>query len=145
VAAAIGGERVGIRLSPYGVNAGMTAYPEIDETFKALVGQLAGTGILYVHLVDHSSMGAPEVPMALKRALRAAWPRAFILAGGFDRTGAEAALSEGRCDLVSFGRAFIANPDLVSRMQLGHAFNELDFSTFYTPGAKGYTDYPAIR
>jgi N-ethylmaleimide reductase len=142
-AAAIGGERVGIRLSPFGVNAGMTAYPEIDETFKALVARLAATGIQYVHVVDHSSMGAPEVPEALKRALRAAWPRTFILAGGFNTASAEAALREGRGDLVAFGRAFIANPDLVSRMERGQALNDPDFATFYTPGAKGYTDYPA--
>jgi N-ethylmaleimide reductase len=141
VAAAIGGDRVGIRLSPYGVNAGMTAYPEIDETYKALVARLAATGIQYVHLVDHSAMGAPEVPAALKRTLRAAWPRTFILAGGFDRASAEAALREGRGDLIAFGRAFLATPDLVSRMERGEAPNVPDFGTFYTPGAKGYTDY----
>jgi len=143
VAAAIGGERVGIRLSPYGVNAGMKPYPEIDETYTTLVPRLAGTGIQYVHLVDHSAMGAPPVPEELKRALRAAWPRTFILAGGFDRAGAEAALREGRADLVAFGRPFLANPDLVARLQRGTSLTPPDFATFYTPGPKGYTDYPA--
>ncbi len=142
-AAAIGGERVGIRLSPYGVNAGMVAYPEIDETYRKLVAALGPTGIQYVHLVDHSSMGAPTVPAELKLAMRKAWPRTFILAGGFDRESAEAALREGRCDLVAFGRAFLANPDLVRRLEGGLALNAPDFSTFYTPGSKGYTDYPA--
>jgi len=143
VAAAIGGERVGIRLSPYGVNAGMVAYPEIDETYRKLVPALAATGLQYVHLVDHSAMGAPPVPAALKLALRKAWPRTFILAGGFDRAGAEAALREGRADLVAFGRPFLANPDLVTRLQRGLPLNAPDFATFYTPGPKGYTDYPA--
>ena len=143
VAAAIGAGRVGIRLSPYGVNAGMVAYPEIDETYTALVPRLAATGIQYVHLVDHSAMGAPKVPEELKRALRAAWPRTFILAGGFDRTSAETALREGHADLVAFGRPFLANPDLVARLQRGQAMNAPDFATFYTPGPKGYTDYPA--
>lgn len=143
VAAAIGGERVGIRLSPYGVNAGMAAYPEIDETYRKLVAALAATGIQYVHLVDHSSMGAPAVPAELKLALRKAWPRTFILAGGFDRAGAEAALREGRADLVAFGRPFLANPDLVTRLERGLPLNPPDFGTFYTPGPKGYTDYPA--
>jgi len=143
VAAAIGGERVGIRLSPFGVNAGMVAYPEIDETYRKLVPALAATGLQYVHLVDHSAMGAPPVPAALKLALRKAWPRTFILAGGFDRASAEAALREGRADLVAFGRPFLANPDLVVRLQRGLPLNAPDFATFYTPGPKGYTDYPA--
>jgi len=141
VAAAIGGERVGIRLSPYGVNAGMVAYPEIDETYRKLVPALATTGVQYVHLVDHSAMGAPPVPAALKLALRQAWPRTFILAGGFDLAGAEKALQEGRADLVAFGRAFLANPDLVARMQRGLPLTAPTFATFYTPGPKGYTDY----
>jgi len=143
VVAAIGGQRVGIRLSPYGVNAGMVAYPEIDETYRKLVPALAATGVQYVHLVDHSAMGAPPVPAELKLALRKAWPRTFILAGGFDRASAEAALGEGRADLVAFGRPFLANPDLVARLQRGLPLNAPDFATFYTPGPKGYTDYPA--
>ena len=141
-AAAIGGDRVGIRLSPYGVNAGMQPYPEIEETYLALMPALARTGLRYVHVVDHSAMGAPEVPASLKLALRKAWPRTFILAGGFDRTGAEAALRENRGDLVAFGRPFLANPDLVKRYETGAELNAPDFATFYTPGEKGYTDYP---
>ena len=142
VAEAVGGERVGIRLSPYGVNAGMVAYPEIDETYRKLVPALVATGVQYVHLVDHSAMGAPPVPAELKLALRKAWPRTFILAGGFDRDGAEAVLREKRADLVAFGRPFLANPDLVERLKRGLPLNAPDFSTFYTPGPKGYTDYP---
>jgi N-ethylmaleimide reductase len=143
VAEAIGGERVGIRLSPHGVNAGMVAYPEIDETYRKLVPALGATGVQYVHLVDHSAMGAPPVPAELKLALRKAWPRTFILAGGFDRAGAEAALRDGRADLIAFGRPFLANPDLVARLEQGLPLNSPDFATFYTPGPKGYTDYPA--
>lgn len=141
VAAAIGGERVGIRLSPYGVNAGMQPYPEIDETYRKLVPALAGTGLQYVHLVDHSAMGAHPVPAELKLALRRAWPRTFILAGGFDRAGAEAALREGRADLVAFGRPFLANPDLVTRLERGLPLTPPDMATYYTPGVKGYTDF----
>ncbi len=141
-AAAIGGDRVGIRLSPHGVNAGMKPYPEIEQTFLALVPALAQTGIAYVHVVDHSAMGAPEVPAALKAAMRKAWPRTFILAGGFDRATAETALAQGGADLVALGRPFLANPDLVARLEKGAELNAPDFATFYTPGAKGYTDYP---
>jgi N-ethylmaleimide reductase len=142
VVAAIGGERVGIRLSPYGAGGGMKPYPEIDETYTRLVARLASAGLQYIHVVDHSAMGAPEVPETLKRALRLAWPRTFILAGGFDRATAEGALREGRCDLVAFGRKFLANPDLVTRLERGLTLNAPDFATFYTPGPKGYIDYP---
>jgi N-ethylmaleimide reductase len=142
MAAAIGGERVGIRLSPFGVNAGMKPYSEIETTYMTLLPRLAETGIQYIHVVDHSAMGAPEVPAALKLALRQAWPRTVILAGGFDRATAEAALREGRADLIAFGRPFLANPDLVTRLERGRPLNPPDFATFYTPGAKGYTDYP---
>jgi N-ethylmaleimide reductase len=143
VADAVGGERVGIRLSPYGVNAGMKPYPEIDETYLALVAALAPMGIQYIHVVDHSALGAPEVPAALKTALRQAWPRTVIASGGFDHETAEAALREGRGDLVAFGRPFISNPDFVARLERGLPLATPDFKTFYTPGPKGYTDYPA--
>ena len=142
VAQAVGGERVGIRLSPYGANAGMKPYPEIDATYIALLERLVPTGLQYVHLVDHSSMGAPVVPEALKWALRKAWPRMLIVSGGMDRAKAEAALREGKGDLVAFGRPFIANPDLVERLEKGISLAQPDPATFYTPGPKGYTDYP---
>jgi N-ethylmaleimide reductase len=144
VAAAIGGKRVGMRLSPHGVNAGMTAYPEIEETYRTLTLALADTGLQYLHLVDHSAMGAPPVPAALKLALRKAWPRTFILAGGFDRAGAEEVLRDGGADLVAFGRPFLANPDLVARLEHGAPLNAPDFATFYTSGPRGYTDYPVV-
>ena len=141
-AGAIGGERVGIRLSPYGVNAGMKPYPEIEETYTTLVPRLAAAGLAYVHLVDHSAMGAPPVPAELKTALRRAWPRTLILAGGFNAATAEVALEEGRADLIAFGRPFLANPDLVTRIENDLPLNAPEPATFYTPGAKGYTDYP---
>jgi N-ethylmaleimide reductase len=142
-AKAIGGDKVGIRLSPYGANGGMLPYPEIDETYLMLAAQLDAAGLVYLHVADHSSMGAPEVPESLKQALRKAWPRTLLLGGGFDHASAERAIREGRADLVGVGRAQLANPDLVTRWQKDLPLNKPDFSTFYTPGAKGYTDYPA--
>lgn len=142
---AIGGQRVGIRLSPYGVNAGMTPYEETDQTHLALVEKLVGTGVQYLHVVDHSAMGAPVVPASLKDAMRKAWPRTFIASGGFDRDTAESTLKSGKADLVAFGRPFLANPDLVPRLRQGIELNPPDFKTFYTPGATGYTDYPATH
>jgi N-ethylmaleimide reductase len=142
VAAVVGAHRLGIRLSPYGTNGGMKPYPEIDETYLELVTRLAPYGLQYIHLVDHSSMGAPPVPEHLKRSLRRAWPRTVILCGGLTRELAEAALRDGKGDMFAFGRSFLANPDLVERMERNLPLGKPDPSTFYTPGPKGYTDYP---
>ena len=141
---AIGAERVGIRLSPYGVFNATGAYAEVDAQYLALSAELSSLGLMYLHLLDHSAMGAPPVPAALKAQMRSAFKGPFILAGGFDGASAEAALAEGRADLIAFGRPFLANPDLVSRLQRGAPLNAPDMSTFYTPGAKGYTDYPTL-
>ncbi|MEY2861201.1 MAG: hypothetical protein RL392_1659 [Pseudomonadota bacterium] len=104
-------------------------------------GQRATAGLI---VLDHSAMGTPPVPETTKKALRAAFKGTFILAGGFDQDSAERALNDGRGELIAFGRPFIANPDWVARMQSGAAGNALDTSTFYTPGPKGYTDYPTL-
>lgn len=143
-AAAIGPERVGIRLSPYGVFNSTGAFPELEAQYLALTKELSSLGLLYLHVLDHSAMGAPPVPAAFKTSLRGAFKGLFILAGGFDAASAERALLEKQADLIAFGRPFLANPDLVARMQAGAPLNEPDMSTFYTPGPKGYTDYPAL-
>ena len=143
-AEAIGPERVGIRLSPYGVFNGTGEFQEVQAQYFALAAQLSALRLLYVHLVDHSSMGAPPVPADFKVKLRNGFDGLFILSGGFNRATAETALVEKRGDLVAFGRPMLANPDLVARMQLNAPLNEPDPSTFYTPGAKGYTDYPTL-
>ena len=140
--AAIGAHRVGIRLSPYGVFNSTGAYPDIDAQYLALTQELSKLGLLYLHVLDHSAMGAPPVPAELKAGLRAAFDGLFVLAGGFDRANAEAALAAGHADLIAFARPFLANPDLVERMQAAAPLNAPDPATFYTPGPKGYTDYP---
>jgi len=140
-AAAIGGDKVGIRLSPYGANGGMAAYPELEETYFKLLPLLAEAGLVYVHVADQAAMGAPVVPTTFKQALRKAWPRTFFIGGSFDQASGQQALNEGLVDLVGLGRAFLANPDLVQRMQTGKALNAPDMGSFFTPGAKGYTDY----
>ena len=143
-AATIGSHRVGIRFSPYGVFNGTGAFPDVEAQYLALTQELSQLGLLYVHLLDHSAMGAPPVPAELKSRLRAAFQGLFILAGGFDRAGAQSALEAGQADLVAFARPFLANPDLVDRMQAVAPLNAPDMATFYTPGPKGYTDYPAL-
>jgi N-ethylmaleimide reductase len=95
-----------------------------------------------VHVVDHSSMGAPPVKAELKRELREAFGGAFILSGGYDAARAEADIEAGKGDLVAFGRPFISNPRLPSKLLAGSELRPPDFATFYTPGPEGYTTYP---
>jgi N-ethylmaleimide reductase len=140
----IGADKVGIRLSPYGVFNGTGAFDGVDQQYLALVNGLSAMGLMYMHVLDHSAMGAPVVPASLKSDMRAAFDGPFILAGGLDKASAERALREGWADLVAMGRAFLANPDLVERMRIDAPLNAPDPATFYTPGAKGYTDYPAM-
>jgi N-ethylmaleimide reductase len=139
---AIGREKVGIRLSPFGVFNDMPLYDAMEEEYGRLAELLDAAGPAYIHLVDHSSMGAPVVPVSIKTTFRKTFRGALILSGGYDAVRAERDLAEGRCDLVAFGRPFLANPDLVERWRNGAALNEPDMQTFYTPGPAGYTDYP---
>lgn len=142
--AAIGADKVGIRLSPHGAALGTGSFPETDAQYLALMAELSTFGLMYVHVLDHSSLGAPALPAGFLQTLRTAFDGPFILAGGHTLDTAQAALDAGHADFVAFGRPFIANPDLVERMRSGAPLNEPDFATFYTPGAQGYTDYPTL-
>ena len=139
--AAIGADRVGMRISPYGAFNGTVADAEMDALYERLVGELNSLGLVYIHVVDHSSMGAPEVSPTLKAKIRSIFKGKYILSGGYDAARANADLDAKLGDLVAFGRPFISNPDLVQKLQNGTALTAPDFSTFYTPGEKGFTDY----
>ncbi len=144
VVLAIGPDRVGIRISPYGVFNDTGTFPEVRAQYLALAKSLSALGLLYIHLVDHSSMGSPPVPDEFKLSLRASFDGLLILCGAFDHASAERALLDQRGDLVAFGRPFLANPDLVERMRKHAPLNVPDMKTFYVPGPKGYTDYPVL-
>ena len=139
--AAIGADRVGMRISPYGAFNGTVSDAKMDVMYLRLVDELNNLGLVYIHVVDHSSMGAPEVSPELKARIRANFKGKYILSGGYDAARANADLDAQRGDLVAFGRPFIANPDLVQKLQNGTAPTAPDPGTFYTPGEKGYTDY----
>ncbi len=141
VALAIGGSKVGFRVSPYGVFNDMQHFPEIQDTYAELAQRLSPLKLAYMHIVDHSSMGAPEVNDFVKQAIRKNFQGSLILSGGYDRERAERDLQEKRADLIAFGRPFISNPDLVEKLKNAQPLRDPDFTTFYTPGAKGYTDY----
>jgi len=143
--AAVGKEKVGIRLSPFGVFNDMPVYDAMATDYAYLARMLDELGLVYVHLVDHSAMGAPPVPDSIKQTFRKRFTGALILSGGYDAQRAASDLTAGKCDLVAVGRPFLANPDLVQRWKAGLPVNEADMATFYTSGAEGYTDYPSLK
>jgi len=143
VAKAIGKDKTGIRLSPYGVASDMPHYPEIDSTYSYLAEKLNHIGISYIHLVDHSALGAPPVPVELKQTIRNIFTNTLILSGGYDKERAEADIESGLGDMVAFGRPFINNPDLVERFKNNQPLSsDLKMDLFYSADEKGYTDYP---
>lgn len=143
VAKAIGPEKTGIRLSPYGAFNDMESYEGTEDMFEHIAQELGKLRLAYIHVVDHSSMGAPEVTDSVKSKIQKAFDGPIIASGGFDDViKAEKVIEEGKGDLVAFARPFLANPDLVYRLENGLPLNQPDHETFYTPGAKGYTDYP---
>jgi len=140
---AIGKNKVGIRVSPYGASNDMANYEGLEETYALLAEKLSALGLVYIHVVDHSALGAPPVSTSVKNLIRQNFKQTVILSGGYDPERAEKDLNEGKGDIVSFGRYFISNPNLVEKLIKGAKLNEPDMSTFYTPGEKGYIDYPA--
>lgn len=146
VSKAIGPERVGIRISPYGVFNDLGSFAGLEEQYEELAKELGKLKLAYVHIVDHSSMGAPKPNASTVQKIRTAYKSgnpagAYILSGGYDVTRADADLEAHAGDLIGFGRHFIANPDLVDRLKNGLPLTSPDEGTFYTPGEKGYTDY----
>ena len=150
VADAIGGERTGIRLSPVTpANDIVDANPQ--PLFAYVVQQLAPLDLAYLHVIEGSTGGPRDIAerpfdyAALRQAWRdAGGTGAWMVNNGYDGALADQVLAEG-ADLVSFGRAFIANPDLVARLRQGGPFNKPERATFYGGAEKGYTDYPALQ
>lgn len=117
----------------------------MEADYIYLAQQLNARGLLYVHLVDHTAMGAPAVPASIKGAVRAHFRGVLILSGGYDAARAENDLAAGKADLIAAARPFLANPDPPVRWKTRAILNDPDFNTFYTPGERGYIDYPALR
>lgn len=140
-------KKVGLRLSPslnglFGITMDETTIP----THEYIVKRLNDFGLAYLHLtepfvpVDHLPFAVSEVA----KHFRPLYKGTLIINRGFNKETATAVLEAGDADLVAFGVPFIANPDLVKRFETGAALNEVDTQTFYTPGEKGYTDYPFL-
>jgi len=135
--------RLGIRLSPVSpANDTVTSDPA--AVFGLFVSELSKRGIAFIHVVEGATGGPRDnVPFDWV-ALRKAFSGTYIANNGYTRDLAIEAVREGKADLVAFGKAFIANPDLVERLRLDAPLNELDRATLYGGGEKGYVDYPAL-
>lgn len=140
-------KKVGLRLSPslnglFGITMDETTIP----THEYIVKRLNDYGLAYLHLtepfvpVDHLPFAVTEVA----KHFRPLYKGTLIINRGFNKETATAVLEAGDADLVAFGVPFIANPDLVKRFETNAPLNEVDTQTFYTPGEKGYTDYPFL-
>ncbi|WP_343591096.1 alkene reductase [Paracidovorax wautersii] len=148
---AIGGGKVGIRLSPVTpANDIVDADPQ--PLFDYVIRQLAPLGLAYIHVIEGSTGGPRELAdrpfdyEALKAAYREAGGKgAWMVNNAYDRALALDAVASGRADIVAFGKAFISNPDLVERLRQDAPLNAWDQSTFYGGGEKGYTDYPTLQ
>lgn len=138
----IGGHRVGIRLSPNGQFNDLAPYPGAEKFYGDLASELSKIGLVYIHVVDHSAMGSPEVGASVKKAIRDHFRGVYILSGGYTAETAERDLAHGLGEIVAFGRPFIPNPDLDVKLKKNLPLRAPNFDTFYTPGPAGYTDYP---
>ena len=141
VVGVFGGDRVGVRFSPVNpFNSISDSNP--DETFGYAAAALNRFGLAYLHVLEGGlAEGAADYD---REALRRAFNGIYIANNGYDKTRAEAALASGAADLVAFGKAFLANPDLPARFAAGAPLNTPDPETFYGGDEKGYTDYPAL-
>ena len=142
VGAAIGSDRVGVRLSPLNSYNSMIDSDPIGWT-EFLADRLNDFNLAYLHMMraDFFQQQTGDV----MTAARAHYKGVLIGNMGYSSEEAEAAIRDKKLDAVAFGTAFLANPDLPARLQAGAALNVPDQSTFYTPGAKGYTDYPSLK
>ena len=142
-----GANRVGVRLSPYGIANG-SGEADPMPLYTHLVKALDRLGLAYLHLIEPRSSGAgraevnwQNVPSAMV-LFRPLWRGVLMTAGGFTGETAEAAIAQGHADAIAFGRIFISNPDLPRRLQHGFPLTPYNRATFYGGEETGYTDYP---
>jgi len=136
-----GPDRVGVRLSPWSSFNGM-ADEDPAGTFSYVASLLDQLGIAYLHVIGPDEASRESVH--LLGEIRKRFGGSLILAQGYDPASAERALQAGSADLIAFGKAYLANPDLPERIRLNSPLNIPDPSTFYAGGARGYIDYPSL-
>ncbi|HWS76395.1 MAG TPA: alkene reductase [Quisquiliibacterium sp.] len=143
-------ERVGIRLSPYGV-ANDSGEADPMPLYSHVIGELDRMGLAYLHLIEPRASGAGQrevdhqgVPSAAE-LFRPAWRSVLIAAGNFRGDTAAEKVAQGHADAIAFGRFFISNPDLPQRLRAGAELTPYNRATFYGGGPEGYIDYPAMQ
>ncbi len=134
-----GAERVGVRLSPYSSYNDM-ADSDPAATFDYAARALSAFGLAYLHVVETGTGGAGWLTPVLRTAFRGP----LVVNGGYTFETGTRAVAEGGAAAVSFGAAFLANPDLPLRFRLGASLNQPDPSSFFGGTERGYTDYPAL-
>ncbi|MBV8604438.1 MAG: alkene reductase [Pelomonas sp.] len=144
IVAAVGAGRTGLRISPVTPSNDAALDSDPQALFNHVVERLAPLKFAFLEVVEGQTGGPRDFAPFDYQALRARFPGAYIANNGYTRDMALAAVAEGRADLVSFGRDFISNPDLVRRLRLNAALTPADRATWYGGDAKGYTDYAAL-
>ena len=143
VAEEIGAARTGIRISPVSPANGVSS-SDAQAQFDYIVDQLDALGIIYIHVVEGATGGPRDVAPFDFGSLRRRFSNTYIANNGYDLDLATSRLAEDKADLFAFGRPFIANPDLVARLQTGAPLAQVNPATIYGGGSAGYTDYPAL-
>jgi 2,4-dienoyl-CoA reductase-like NADH-dependent reductase (Old Yellow Enzyme family) len=141
--ATIGGDRVGVRLSPNGVSQGAND-SDPHSLFPAAAARLQAAGVAWLELREpgpDSNFGKPDVA-PVHPAIRKVFAGPLVLNSDYDGPRGQAALDAGEADAIAYGRPFLANPDLPERILHKHALNAPDPATFYAQGPAGYVDYP---
>ena len=139
----IGAGRTGIRISPVSPANGVSS-SDPQAQFEYIVDRLDALGIVYLHVVEGATGGARDVAPFDFDSLRRRFQRTYIANNGYSLDLATSRLAERKADLFAFGRAFIANPDLVERLKTRAPLAAFNPATLYGGGAAGYTDYPTF-
>lgn len=134
-------QRIGVRVSPTNNFQGMSDSDPVSH-YGLIAALLDLEGLAYLHVVEPAIQ--PESLPQVAPVIRQAFSGLLILAGKYDLHSAQAAIAEGRAELVAFGEPFLANPDLPERFKRGAPLNPADKATFYTQGERGYSDYPFL-
>jgi N-ethylmaleimide reductase len=144
VAAEVGADRTGIRISPV-TPANDVSDSNPQPLFDYIVDQLNALKLVYIHVIEGATGGPRDIAPFDYASLRKRFKGAYVANNGYDFELANKVLEQGLADLIAFGKPFISNPDLVERLKKGAPLNEWDKATFYGGGAKGYTDYPTLE